>query len=433
MRSAWLTAAACCAAAGCLAAQTADAARQVSHLPDHKASHAVPAPAGRDQPPRRDQLKAAEQARELHLKTERDSVERARAASIQAQALAAQRVEAASHLRTVERAAGDAAARIAGLAAQERAAETLLAARARDFAPMLPLAERLSLYPAETLLAVPLPPEQAVRGILVLGGLSRQIESDAADLRRQQHELRDLRAQLQAELPAYAAARTEQSRQAAALDARIAAARGTEAQARDLASVEAQRAADAASQADSLRTALARLEADRQAAAAQARDAADRAVRQRKPDVARSERARQEALSRPAGPGLSGGGTSPVAGTVARNFGEPGDGGPAQGMAFHAAPDARVVAPCGGKIVFAGPFRSYGNLLIVDCGGGYHFVLAGLQRLDAAAGHPVQAGEPVGVMPGWDPKALSGRPSLYVELRQNGQAVNPAPFLRAKG
>jgi septal ring factor EnvC (AmiA/AmiB activator) len=92
-----------------------------------------------------------------------------------------------------------------------------------------------------------------------------------------------------------------------------------------------------------------------------------------------------------------------------------------------------VVSPCGGRIVFAGPFRSFGLLLIVDCGGGYHFVLAGFQRLDAQVGQSVQPGEPVGIMPNWDPRASATRPSLYVELRQNGQPVNPAPFLRAKG
>jgi len=54
---------------------------------------------------------------------------------------------------------------------------------------------------------------------------------------------------------------------------------------------------------------------------------------------------------------------------------------------------------CGGRVVFAAPFRSYGLLLIVDCGGGYHVVMAGFQKLDAAVGQLVRAGEPVGSMP----------------------------------
>jgi septal ring factor EnvC (AmiA/AmiB activator) len=76
--------------------------------------------------------------------------------------------------------------------------------------------------------------------------------------------------------------------------------------------------------------------------------------------------------------------------------------------------------------------------LIVDCGGGYDFVLAGLARLDATVGRTVRQGEPVGVMPDWDPLKRGGpessngggRPALYVELRHDGAAIDPAPFLR---
>ena len=59
--------------------------------------------------------------------------------------------------------------------------------------------------------------------------------------------------------------------------------------------------------------------------------------------------------------------------------------------------------PAAAAWLFAAPFRSYGLLLIVDCGGGYHAVLAGFERLDVKVGQDVAAGEPVGVMPGWDP------------------------------
>ncbi len=116
-----------------------------------------------------------------------------------------------------------------------------------------------------------------------------------------------------------------------------------------------------------------------------------------------------------------------------RAFGAQTEAGPASGISFVAPPKARVVSPCGGRVVFAGPFRSFGLLMIVDCGGGYHFVLSGLDRLDAQVGQPVQPGEPVGVMPAWNPQgAGETRPSLYVELRKDGVPINPAPFLRAR-
>jgi len=83
--------------------------------------------------------------------------------------------------------------------------------------------------------------------------------------------------------------------------------------------------------------------------------------------------------------------------------------------------------------VFSGPFRSFGLLLIVDCGDDTHIVMAGLARLDGRVGQTIRAGEPVGVMAAWDPAQLAQpSPSLYVELRRSGQAVNPAAYLHSR-
>jgi septal ring factor EnvC (AmiA/AmiB activator) len=119
----------------------------------------------------------------------------------------------------------------------------------------------------------------------------------------------------------------------------------------------------------------------------------------------------------------------PVAGRVSTAWGERGPGGTHRGLTFAAAAGARVVSPCAGRAVYAAPFRSFGLLLIVDCGGGYHFVLAGLDRLDTAAGQRLLAGEPVGVLgSGGDAGA-----SLYLELRRHGQPVDPRPWFAARG
>jgi septal ring factor EnvC (AmiA/AmiB activator) len=67
--------------------------------------------------------------------------------------------------------------------------------------------------------------------------------------------------------------------------------------------------------------------------------------------------------------------------------------------------------------------------MIIECGGGYDFVLAGLDRLDAAVGAQVRAGEPVGRMPDYDPAGKAAKPGLYVELRRGGQPVDPMPYL----
>nr|WP_282572166.1 peptidoglycan DD-metalloendopeptidase family protein [Roseomonas acroporae] len=113
----------------------------------------------------------------------------------------------------------------------------------------------------------------------------------------------------------------------------------------------------------------------------------------------------------------------PVIGTVTRPFGASGEGGPSRGLTVATAAGARVVSPCSGRAVFSGPFRSFGLLLIVDCGEGYHFVLAGLERLDASIGQRLLAGEPVGVVGPAGPRA--SRATLYVELRRGGRPIDP--------
>jgi septal ring factor EnvC (AmiA/AmiB activator) len=181
-----------------------------------------------------------------------------------------------------------------------------------------------------------------------------------------------------------------------------------------------------------VRAAIAAMAAAKARAQLLLRQDAERAERQRRDAALALARRREAQVAAPAGPGVRPGGGSvlPVAGPVVRRWGERTDAGPANGMAFRAPPMGRVVAPCAGRVAFAGPFRSYGVLVILDCGGGYHFVLAGLDRLDTDAGAAVRPGEPLGVMPDWDPAGTGKRPALYVELRHDGQPVDPAPFLR---
>jgi len=84
-----------------------------------------------------------------------------------------------------------------------------------------------------------------------------------------------------------------------------------------------------------------------------------------------------------------------------------------------------VLAPFDGQVIYRGPFRSYGEILIIQHGGGYHSVLAGLGRSDAAVGQWVLAGEPVGAMG----SPQDGKAQLYVELRRDGHPIDPAPWL----
>ena len=125
----------------------------------------------------------------------------------------------------------------------------------------------------------------------------------------------------------------------------------------------------------------------------------------------------------------------PVSGPTVREFGAAdGLGGTARGVAIAARPRAIVTAPADGSVVFAGPFRSFGRLLIVNVGGGYHVLLAGLDQVTTAVGQSVLAGEPVGQMggPGSAPAASGAVEAdgavLYVEFRKDGGSIDPAPW-----
>ena len=125
----------------------------------------------------------------------------------------------------------------------------------------------------------------------------------------------------------------------------------------------------------------------------------------------------------------------PVSGTITRRFGAsdtPGAAGaaagtPSQGISIAAPGGAEAVAPFDGRVIYAGPFRNLGLVLIIRHGGLYHSLLAGFGRVDIKADQWVLAGEPVGVMPEAVDKASGG--ALYVELRRDGRPVDPQPWL----
>lgn len=404
------------------------------------AQPAAPPAAPADTGAARQQLQDTERARADSLAAQREAVSRAAAAAEAEKRLAAARAEAAARLHDAEAATLAVANRIDALARQRHDADDRLKARAADLAPLLPVVERLSLYPTETLLAAPGSTEDAVRGLMVLNFLSRRIEADAEAVRHAQSDVDQAARDLAAAMPRLAAAEAAQTDQARELDRQIATTEAGRREAVDTAATAARAAADAAARADTLRAVLASLEAEHRAAERRAKAEEARAEQRRQTTEADAARRRQADLnapaataSLPAGAAPRGQLTAPVAGNVLRGWGAPTDAGPATGITYQAPPAARVVAMCGGRVVFAAPFRSYGLLLIVDCGGGYHAVMAGFQALGAKVGQLVRAGEPVGAMPTWTPGQGGARPALYVELRREGQPIDPAPWLKASG
>jgi septal ring factor EnvC (AmiA/AmiB activator) len=122
----------------------------------------------------------------------------------------------------------------------------------------------------------------------------------------------------------------------------------------------------------------------------------------------------------------------PASGKHVLDFGERTQyGSQSKGLVMETRSAAQVTSPCDGWVLYAGEFRSYGKLLIIDAGGGYNVVLAGLSQIDVRPGEFVLAAEPVGTMMTVKKEpagAASGAPVLYIEFRKDGQPIDPDPW-----
>jgi len=126
----------------------------------------------------------------------------------------------------------------------------------------------------------------------------------------------------------------------------------------------------------------------------------------------------------------------PVNGKRVGNYGETGRSGVEKGVSLATAPGARVIAPCDSWVAYAGPYRDYGQVLILNAGDGYHVVMAGMERISVNIGQFVRMGEPVGTMGAASAEihgtdANDGHPVLYIEFSKDNIPIDPGPWWRA--
>lgn len=397
--------------------------------------------------------------------------------------LRADMAEAATRQQHTEETVGEVEATLATLRHEAGEKRGVLAARQLELGQLVGALQRLARRPPEALLLMRRPPLETVRTGILLEAAIPQINSEAerlkaelASLAEVENNIRSQRARLDA-----ATAQLERERQRLASLA--------DEKSRLLATTETRAAGTAkrlqllSESARSLRELLAGLEAQRAQERTEQRRLAS-LVRPPEPEpsappaapaapvIAAPPAAEPPAAggggvplptARPGRPppGASGAASAPVlamlpaappittakgrlirplAGSLVRRFGQRDpEGLRNRGVVIAGRGGATVVAPYDGSVIYAGEFEGFGLILIIEHGEGYHTLLAGLGRIGLQVGHRVLAGEPVGTMKSRPSGGGGGEsPELYVELRHNGDPIDPLPWFagltgKAKG
>ena len=355
-------------------------------------------------------------------------------------------LDTAARIRQSETRSAEIEKRLDVASGSEAAIKASLQSRRGVIAEVLASLQRMGRRPPPAVLAAPEDVLAAIRTSMLLGAVlpgmreeTQALAGDLAELVRLRKSIADERDRLSAES---ASLTEERERLAGLVDARQAALKNAE---REL-DAQRQRSSELARQATDLKELIARSEAEiaASAKAAEAARLASEAARKAADQAEAEGRSRVAALPYrdPArlAPKVPFGDARgllplPVSGEILKGFGDAdGFGGVEKGLSIGTRAKALVAAPTDGWVAFSGPYRTYGQLLIINAGGGYYVVLAGMDRISVEVGQFVLAGEPVATMGDGSAKTAAAiaigaaQPILYVEFRKDGAAIDPGPW-----
>ena len=348
-------------------------------------------------------------------------------------------IDAASRLRANEGRIAETEHRLRPLDQSERDIRRSLDDRRAAIAEVLASLQRIGRNPPPAMLVRPEDALASIRSAILLGAVlpdmrmqAESLAADLADLVRIRREIAEEKERLQRDV----AALTEERRRITLL---IEERQKKQIETEQAIAAEKQKAAELARQVDNLKDLIGKAEQglDRatRAARAAARTADEKAHGKRVDLAALKDSGRLT----PAVAFASARGhlPLPVNGVRIREFGAPDSlGSTEKGLSIATRAGAQVTAPCDGWVVYAASFRNYGQVLILNAGGGYHVVLAGMERISVDVGQFVLTGEPVAMMGSGSQVAAtlvsgSNQPVLYVEFRKDGTPVDPSPWWAA--
>jgi murein hydrolase activator len=370
---------------------------------------------------------------------ERDNAARAEAVGQQAEALAdeialmqRQLVDLGQRVGASENAALIAEAELDRLAGEEAELLGRLTADRETLINILAAIQRIESQTPPAVLAAPGDAAEAARAASLMSEVAPALRERADQIANQLTQLREVRASIESEQTSLGTAERALSAQRLELEVLIAERRALEARRRNEAVTLLEASSSAGQRARSIRSLIGELSrmAEVMPTLNPRRTPPDTAIpapRVRPPRdlvAARVPTAPLETLRFADARGRL---RPPATGAVVRGYGDLAEDGTAsEGIFIRTRPRAQVVSPFDGRVEFAGPFNTYGGLLILNVGDGYYVVLAGMSVTYASVGQSVLAGEPVGAMSETEQPA----PDLYLELRRNDDAIDPGPWFR---
>lgn len=307
-------------------------------------------------------------------------------------------IEATASVQKQERNLQDINNKLKDLSKQKQDMEDNLSKQRTSLANLIVALQRIRRLPPETLIARPDAPLETAQAATVLGSILPEINRRAEKLKTDLEALSVVEQDLTEQ-------KTEMEKSAAKLKA-------DREKMNSLIADRSKALKDTKSQVAAKEKEIAKLTKE-------ATDFRDLIKRLEKKNREQSETRMAGRHKDDAGPAL-GTGRLPVSGIIKTRYGETDDiGAVSKGISFSSTPGAVVVAPLGGTVRYAGTFRNYGNIVLIEHKNKFHSLVAGLGKVDTFVGQRVEAGEPLGALP-----ADSSR--LYYELRYQGDPVNPS-------
>jgi septal ring factor EnvC (AmiA/AmiB activator) len=347
-----------------------------------------------------------------------------------------QLIDIATQVRSIETRIGETEGRLRPLDSREQQLRATLDSRRTEIVEVLAALQRAGRRTPPALLVRPEDALESLRTAMLLGSVVPELRGRAEKIAADLGELVNLRKAIATERDVLGLDRdklkNEQIRLAALVEERQ---RKQAAIEKDM-EAEGARAINLSKQVDGLQGLIAKMEQDLKSAAKAAATASLQGAPTApngKPNLgALKDPARlSPAISFASAKGLF---ALPVNGRKIRDFGgSDGAGGVEKGISLAARAGAQVTTPCDGWVVYAGPFRSYGQLLILNAGGGYHVLIAGMERISVNIGQFVLTGEPVATMGSTSQVAsilatTASQPVLYVEFRKDGTPIDSGPW-----